>query len=346
MEPREIKGPRGLGEELYAKKPGSVLLTTEPAAHLSLLRPTVEEELAFPLEQRGVEVEIIREKIARMAADLNLRGLLHKDPAKLSGGQTRRLALAVVAIVADELLIVEDVYEGLDTATRELVRKFLVGLPASVISISTEEEGAPETWIAPEPVAPSGEIKLGEISASRGYRPRRLWFKAKEPNFVIGPIELTIPKQGVLWLRGNNGAGKTTIMRALVGLDSYYPGVEIDAGYMVQTSLDQLIDPSIEETASTVKIPMLRELDQETHPLDLSPALQRLLQLELALQDNPSVLIADEPDVHLGAATRPAFHARLRDYLAQGGSAIISCHAADFMEEVAQYALVTECTVK
>ncbi|MDO4911451.1 MAG: hypothetical protein Q3972_06880 [Corynebacterium sp.] len=342
MEPRNIKGPRGLGEKLYAENPGSVLVTTEPAAHLSLLRSTVEEELAFPLEQRGVPVEDIRTRIENMARALNLTDLMAKNPAMLSGGQTRRLALAAVAIVADSLLIVEDIYEGLDATTRTLVREFLHAIPVEVISITTEEEGAPETWIAPEPVASTGTLDLGPIEGSRGYRPRRLWFKAKDPEFTVGPVHLQVPQQGVLWLRGNNGAGKTTLMRALVGLDSYFPGTTIPTGYMVQNSLDQLIDPSIEQTVSTRTIPLLRELDAETHPLDLSPALQRLLQLELALTNNPPLLIADEPDVHLGEATRPAFHSRLRDYLATGGSAIISCHAPDFMAEVGQYAQVRD----
>lgn len=348
MNIESIRAPRGYGEKIYKENPGSVLVTTEASAHISMLRSTVKEELAFPLEQRGIDKATMESTIMSIAQALDLVDLFPAHPLHLSGGQTRRLALAVVAIVAKDLLIVEDIYEGLDQRVQKLVHTFLESLPCRVISISTEEETDGTPWVPPQRIESRGEIELSSIYARRGGRPQRLWFKAIEPSFSIGPLDLSIPRQGVLWLQGSNGSGKTTLMRSLM-LDAQnseeqkYSWQEYSYGMMLQNSLDQLIDPSLDSIFDFqhIQIPILQQQDPQEHPLDLSPALQRLVQLESAVNKNPDILIADEPDVHLGNATRPIFHERLAQFLSSGGQAIMSCHNPLFMAEVARYATVS-----
>ena len=58
----QIVGQSGSGltrhlTALYECTAGAVMLTSDPRAHITYLRTTVEEELAFGLEQRGVNVD-------------------------------------------------------------------------------------------------------------------------------------------------------------------------------------------------------------------------------------------------------------------------------------------------
>ena len=55
---------------------------------------TVAENLAFPLEVRGVPKAVIREKVARALAMVRLPQLGDRLPSQLSGGQQQRVALA------------------------------------------------------------------------------------------------------------------------------------------------------------------------------------------------------------------------------------------------------------
>lgn len=110
---KQIVGQSGAGltrqlTALYESTTGAVMLTSDPRAHITYLRPTVEEELAFGLEQRGVEVDEMRRRISAIARALNLDDLLDRAPNQLSGGQTRRLALGTVLILDAPLVLLDD----------------------------------------------------------------------------------------------------------------------------------------------------------------------------------------------------------------------------------------------
>lgn len=67
------------------------MLTADPRAHITYLRATVAEELAFGLEQRGIVPAQMWERVRNIG--LGLENLLDRAPAQLSGGQTRRLEI-------------------------------------------------------------------------------------------------------------------------------------------------------------------------------------------------------------------------------------------------------------
>ena len=94
----------------------------DAAAMLSTVRATVAEELAFGLENRGMARDDMRREVARTADLAGLAGLLDRDPATLSGGEQRRLALGCAVITGPEVLILDEPLASLDrTGTGEVL---------------------------------------------------------------------------------------------------------------------------------------------------------------------------------------------------------------------------------
>ncbi|WP_457949620.1 ABC transporter ATP-binding protein [Pseudarthrobacter sp. alpha12b] len=93
----------------------------DPAAVLSTVRATVAEELAFGLENAGMERALMKTAVEHTAALLGLGNQLDQDPARLSGGQLRRLAVGCAIIPGPPVLVMDEPFASLDAAgTKEL----------------------------------------------------------------------------------------------------------------------------------------------------------------------------------------------------------------------------------
>lgn len=88
----------------------------DAAAVLSTVRATVAEELAFGLENAGVARPAMKAAVGRTAGLLGLTELLGQDPARLSGGQLRRLAIGCAIITGPSVLIMDEPFASLDAA--------------------------------------------------------------------------------------------------------------------------------------------------------------------------------------------------------------------------------------
>lgn len=85
-----------------------------PFTQMSGGKSTVFEELAFGLENLGVEKNEIIERVNKVLAETNLEGLRDKNPLELSGGQQQRVALASVLVMDQPLLIIDEPTSQLD----------------------------------------------------------------------------------------------------------------------------------------------------------------------------------------------------------------------------------------
>lgn len=151
----------------------------DPAAMLSAVRATVEEELAFGLENRGTErAEMVR-IVAEAARRTGLSGLLERDPATLSGGELRRLAVGC-AIVADPAVLVLDEplasldVDGTRTVTELVTAELARGTAVVLLSQSADPLArSAEHWLVLEDGAataagPPHRLLAGEELASSG----------------------------------------------------------------------------------------------------------------------------------------------------------------------------------
>ncbi len=80
---------------------------------------TVAQNLAFPLEARGLPRAEREARVARALAMVRLDGLAERRPAQLSGGQQQRVALARALVFEPPVVLLDEPLGALDKALRE-----------------------------------------------------------------------------------------------------------------------------------------------------------------------------------------------------------------------------------
>ncbi|GAA5819105.1 MAG: cobalt ABC transporter ATP-binding protein [Methanobrevibacter sp. CfCl-M3] len=79
-----------------------------------LVTDTVIQEIAFPLENIGMETEEIRNRIAEMTAFFGLDKLLYKNVNELSGGEKQLVNLCSLLVLKPKLLLLDEPTSQLD----------------------------------------------------------------------------------------------------------------------------------------------------------------------------------------------------------------------------------------
>ncbi|MDR6417135.1 ATP-binding cassette domain-containing protein [Pseudarthrobacter sulfonivorans] len=144
----------------------------DAAAALSTVRATVAEELAFGLENRGAGRPEMHEAVRRVASLTGLDSLLDRDPARISGGELRRLAIGCAIITGPAVLVLDEPFASLDTdgaaALTALVRSLVAGGTAVVVlsqAVDALLSGA-DRWILLNDGAPVVEGTPAQLATS------------------------------------------------------------------------------------------------------------------------------------------------------------------------------------
>jgi len=102
------------------------MVFSDPEAQFTAM--TVEDELVFGLENLGMTIPEIRERLGWVTHLTGLETMLLKPPYELSGGQKQRVALAAVLAMTPKLLILDEPTTMLDPVSRRRVFEVLAKL--------------------------------------------------------------------------------------------------------------------------------------------------------------------------------------------------------------------------
>ena len=347
----EVCGLQVQEEELYtiAEKVGSVF--QNPRSQFFCLDTT--SEVAFGCENMGLPEDEIKQRIAKVTRELKMENLMGRNIFKLSGGEKQRVACASVSAMQPEIFVLDEPTSNMDLdAIEELKQTFLFWKKQGKTIVIAEhrlywlkdicdrviymEEGQVVSDLPMKTFVTFSEDRikamgLRGLSLSQPEFPEKpeksgktITFKNYHFNYekeeVLHMSDVTVPAESIIAVTGHNGAGKSTFLRCLCGLEKKFKGHTMLDGanlsgrqmlkncYMVMQDVNhQLFCETVEEEiqlgmaeekADKVS-DLLRELDlagfRERHPMSLSGGQKQRVAIASAVLAEKSVLIFDEP---------------------------------------------------
>lgn len=168
--------------------------------------------------------------------------------------------------------------------------------------------------------------------------------------FVLGPVDVLLPRGEVMGLVGPNGSGKTTLIKAILGLAHpdagtlgvlgtsperarAYVGAALDAQYLVPEwtvrnacHAVRRFYPRWDQNYADALVHQF-QLDPAAKVKELSSGEGSKLRIVLALSSLPELVVLDEPTSGLDPLAREQVMHTIRSYLADhDGSVLFSTH--------------------
>ncbi len=208
----------------------------------------------------------------------------------------------------------------------------------------------------PEPEAPLDEETDAAIVM------KEVWFRyEKDSPDVLRGVNLTVPRGRLFAVVGGNGAGKSTMLKAICGACRAYRGkIQIDGKALNKYKIAELFrgriamlpqDPKslfvkktvreeLEEMGDAAELDRIAELCQiqpflSSHPYDLSGGEQQRAALAKVLMTKPTILLLDEPTKGIDSFFKETFAGILAQLKAQGVTILMVSHDVEFCAKYA-----------
>ncbi len=338
-------------EEIYniSQKVGSVF--QNPRSQFFCMDTT--SEIAFGCENLGLPEKEIRERMNVVADQLEMDLLLDRDIFQLSGGEKQRVACASVSAMMPEVFVLDEPTSNLDIKSIEKLKQVLSFWKDQGKTIVIAEhrlnwlqevcdrviylkDGKVEWDFSMNEFmqfSPAQRKELGlramenvaekfekeEISIKKGIECIDYQF-SYDQELVFDIDNFTIPQNEIVVITGLNGAGKTTFVRCLCGLEKKFKGTTVLEGkkyknkemlkqcYMVMQDVNhQLFCETVEDEISLGaedrpeedKNDAMEQLGvsafRQRHPMSLSGGQKQRVAIVSAILAEKEILIFDEP---------------------------------------------------
>lgn len=361
----------------------------------------VKSELAFGTENLRIEKDEILRRIAAASQKLNFTHLLDKTMFELSGGEKQKIACASVSVMDNPIVVLDEPSSNLDMdATADL--KKMIGYwkkqgktvviaehrleylkePADRFiymkngAIVFSSDARRMRTLPEEKLAKMGlrsfsyeHLKIEntkEAEASLGIRDFSFRYKnAKKKSLSIDALDL--PKASVVAVIGKNGAGKSTFVRCLCGLEKRGKGVlhdgekkllsknRLDSSFLVMQDVNrQLFSESVEEEITLgmetedadLLEKILKEFDLYTyrkrHPMSLSGGQKQRVAVASAVASGRDYIIFDEPTSGLDDFHMKQVAGCLKDLQESGKTVLVITHDIELIYACCNYILRIE----
>lgn len=111
-------------------------------SEIQLFCTSVEDEIAFGLYQLHLPQEEITSRVEKYIDLLELKGIRHRAPFSLSGGEKKRTALAAVFAMEPPVYIMDEPISGLDEEGQKWITDFIMSMksPERLMIIATHNK--------------------------------------------------------------------------------------------------------------------------------------------------------------------------------------------------------------
>ncbi|OGO04245.1 MAG: hypothetical protein A2Y73_04135 [Chloroflexi bacterium RBG_13_56_8] len=329
------------------------LVFQNPAAQM--LAHSVEEEILFGLENLGLPHDIIVQRLEATLTRFGLQAMRHRSPQTLSGGEQQKLALAAITARQPPVLVLDEPLSMLDgTAATELVAHLaaITDAGGAVVICEHREEYLQtlpglhtlrlDVPTPPEAQAPTLHLHPVEAKA------QRLEVKGLTVSLagrtIHRDLDFSLDAGQIVAIVGRNGVGKTTLLRALAGLQKHEGSVRMngsqpDLGLVFQNADLQLFNASVrEEILFRVPDPDMELYDwllevlglaryEDAPPLLLSEGEKKRVALATVLMRQPHHgILLDEPSLGQDAAHKAQLISVARALADAGQLVILTTH--------------------
>jgi energy-coupling factor transport system ATP-binding protein len=330
--------------------------------------PTVEEELAFTLENLNVPRADMEERIAEALDATRLTHLRHTLIQTLSGGMKQRVATACAIIMKPEVLLLDEPLSHLDPLTAQEYVVWLDELQGiygwTVVAVEHRLDSWKDFFNRRLKVITGGFVKQSDsVVASPILFNKRKKSMGKE--IVFEALDISVEVKGkkllenttirlrrgeIAVLAGPNGSGKSTLFKAICGILPLSNGKIVCGralpGYVPQSPEQLFITQRVEDEVLFSKsaepglvgdlMKRLRLDDiRDAHPFAISHGQKRRTAIAAMLAEKRPVLLLDEPTSGQDEAALHELHHLIRMRAEEGLAVLVITHDMEFAASIA-----------
>lgn len=393
-----VYGMNVQSEELYniSKKVGSVF--QNPRSQFFCMDTT--SEVAFGCENMGLVENDINERVKLAVSELEMENLMDRDIFKLSGGEKQRVACGSVTAMQPDVFVLDEPTSNLDKESIERLKNTLLlwKKQGKTIVIAEHrlywlkeicdrvvylEHGRIMFDITMQEFLEFSEHKLQNLGL-RTMQPhcdessKRHEYIAKKSDIVLKNYyfsygekkvlefgDMQLPKNELIAITGQNGAGKSTFVRCFCGLEKkfkgqtvieenqYKPKEMLRKCYLVMQDVNhQLFCESVEDevllgasdTGKEIQ-ERAREIMQklgiwefrDKHPMSLSGGQKQRVAIASSVLAEKEILIFDEPTSGLDYCHMVSTAQLFKELRDMGKSIFIITHDRELIERCCNY---------